>query len=126
MKKTGVAPLQWADSTHAFNFLLAQAASQTTHGTGAYDCAPVELPVEKGNLEVAHTLVRRGANCPPQVADWRERQIQPRARYEKALKDIPQRLEQELKAEASLQVLAYFERIFGVPASKIRGRKGAI
>ncbi len=121
-----MAPLQWADSTHAFNFLLAQAASQTTHGTGAYDCASVELPVEKGNLEVEHTLVRRGANCPPQVADWRERQIQPRARYEKAFKDIPQRLEQELKAEASLQVLAYFERIFGVPASKIRGRKGAI
>jgi hypothetical protein len=59
-----------------------------------------------------------GANGPPQVADLRERKIQPRARHEKSIKDIPQRIEQEFKAEAFLQVVAHFERIVGVPASR--------
>lgn len=126
-EQAGMTALQWSivhKSKLGFLFLLARGASATARGTGAYDRAPVDMLVENGDLANAYKLVQRGASCPPEVAAWRDRQAELRARHEKALKETPKRLEKQLKSEAFLAVAAKLEKVFGVPASKLRGRKG--
>lgn len=125
--ETGMTPLQWAivnDNKLAFLFLLTQQVNPNARGTGAFDRAPIEMLVEKGNVEGADRLVRHGAECPPQVAALREQQAQLRARYESALSDIPKRLEKSLKSAAFVAAVATCEAIFGLKAVKLRGRKG--
>jgi hypothetical protein len=128
-ERTGMTPLQWAienDSKLAFHFLLARGANPSARGTGSYDRAPVDMLVEKGQLDKAHHLVERGAECPAEVAAWHDRQVALRTRHEKALKEIPARLEKALKSEAFLAAAAELEHVFGVKAAKARGKKGLL
>ena len=125
--QTGMTPLQWAivnDSKLAFLFLLTCQANPNARGTGVFNRAPIDMLVEKGDLEGADRLVRHGAECPPEVAALRERQAELRARHEKSLKDIPKRLEKALKSDAFVAAVATCEAVFGLKAAKIRGRKG--
>ena len=125
--ETGMTPLQWAivnESKLAFLFLLARQADPNLRGTGAFDRAPIDILVQKGDVEGADRLVRHGAECPPEVAALRERQAALRARHEKASTDIPKRLEKALKSDAFVAAVATYEAVFGVAAAKVRGRKG--
>ncbi|MCB1511632.1 MAG: hypothetical protein KDJ36_12085, partial [Hyphomicrobiaceae bacterium] len=125
--ETGMTPLQWAivnDSKLAMLFLLTQRADPNARGTGTFDRAPIEMLVEKGDVEGADRLVNHGAACPPEVKALRERQAELRARHAKALTDIPKRLEKALKSDAFIAAVASFEAAFGVKAAKVRGRKG--
>lgn len=125
--ETGMTPLQWAiveGSKLGFLFLLARQADPNARGTGAFDRAPIAMLVEKGDIDGADRLVRHGAECPPEVAALRDWKGALRARHEKALTDIPKRLEGVLESDAFRAHVAVCEAVFGQKAARIRGRKG--
>jgi hypothetical protein len=124
---TGMTPLIWAieNGSHvAFCFM--HGADPSKRGTGDYDISPLELAIRKGNHDLVDTLIRHGAEAPPDVmksiTEERETQANEIRARSRIVQGTITRFKRVSKSTDYREHVRQLESLLGVSASSARGR----
>lgn len=126
-EQTGVTPLMWAiESDFLFSFCLTQGPNVNAHGNGEYDLTPMEFALVRGRIEMADTLARWGAECPPEVATHRQGQRDSLRRRRADIQNIQDRLNHAISDGWFVSELDGLSKVFGVKSKRVQGRQGHV